>query len=355
MSAEIVEKRLAQARNFLLDKNIGQHLDLGEKLKAIEEFLERMVATGKEECDRETYRTVRQLLAVQLSRFATQQSSLRSSPEPPNNINTTTTTTNPAPMTRKKPPHTSHQTFLRNAPAQPSPRPPPSSLQQPARPETHHKIPRQAPPPPPRQHFAIPYNSLVSPSLPPSRRLSPEELGFQEWVEDLFPAPAVPPPPAILSPPPSETMPEEMRDFEVDRDGLVLERLRGGGGISDEEADMDVEEGHNVPMWAETSFLQDIRSREIERDLIGGGIIGMAPILLVLLVSGSRRPFFLAWGADIFRSIRSHRHRYHTLIIITIILLLTLLTLPTHPTPTPRNNTDEHQIRPTNRPGEKIG
>lgn len=102
-------------------------------------------------------------------------------------------------------------------------------------------------PSPKRSHFAVAYTPLGSPSDPPSRRLPPEELGFQAHREDSRDHT-----PEIGA---GNLMPSEIKQFDYSRDGAELENVP------------DRMEKHYPGeasfMFGETGYLSALMSREI--------------------------------------------------------------------------------------------
>ncbi|MCJ1426611.1 hypothetical protein MMC29_004514, partial [Sticta canariensis] len=102
-------------------------------------------------------------------------------------------------------------------------------------------------PPRTRKNSAVAYKPLGSPSDPLSRRLPAEELGFKEYEEDSREHI-----PEIGT---GNLMPPEMKEFDFQRDGMVLENVP------------DREERHYPGaasfMFGETGYLSALMSREI--------------------------------------------------------------------------------------------
>lgn len=108
-------------------------------------------------------------------------------------------------------------------------------------------------PPPKRSHFAVAYTPLGDPSDPPSRRLPPEELGFQVHREDSRDHT-----PDIGA---GGLMPQEMKEFDYQRDRMTLENVP------------DPKEKHHPGaasfMFGETGYLSALMSREVALALQG--------------------------------------------------------------------------------------
>lgn len=110
-----------------------------------------------------------------------------------------------------------------------------------------------AAPAPKRNFYAVPYTPLGDSNGEPSRRLPPEELGFDEHPEasrDHTPEPGN-----------GDLMPNEIRRFDFAIDAPMLDAP-------------DPKETHspsdpNLP-FAETPFVQSVSSDQIERDSAGG-------------------------------------------------------------------------------------
>lgn len=102
-------------------------------------------------------------------------------------------------------------------------------------------------PSPKRSHFAVAYTPLGNPSDPPSRRLPPEELGFQAHREDSRDHT-----PEIGA---GDLMPSKIKQFDYSRDGVELENVP------------DRKEKHYSGaasfMFGETGYLSGLMSSEI--------------------------------------------------------------------------------------------
>lgn len=107
---------------------------------------------------------------------------------------------------------------------------------------------------PRRQHNAVAYQPLNPDNPNPSRRLPPEEIGFVQ-VEESPQART----PAVGS---GELMPPEIKNFDYQRDGHVLENAP--------DMKEDHQEGPPFFPFAETPFMQVLLGREIEDDMAPG-------------------------------------------------------------------------------------
>lgn len=105
-----------------------------------------------------------------------------------------------------------------------------------------------------RQHNAVAYEPLNPDNPIPSRRLAPEDIGFVQVEES--PQERIP---AIGS---GDLMPPEMKNFDYQRDGHVLENAP------------DVKENHQegppIFPFAETPFMQVLLGRQIADDMAPG-------------------------------------------------------------------------------------